>query len=321
MSEPRCFISYSWDYQEHKDWVRVIAENLQENGVKRFLDQWDLRPGSDLPKYMEDCIRESDFVLLVCTPAFAKKANLQQGGVGYEKAIVTGEIFSEMNRESKFIPILRKGNAGESLPSYLKNRLYIDFRDDKIFSESLEELLRHIYSKPKYKRPPLGRQPIMDFSSSSQKLMSGLPRTSSKDIESFVQVMGIVPGTSNYGDAIELLGDDGHHERSRKGKPLVNYPRLGLTLLLEGDTFDHDTRVFGIQIRSPFRGRVDGIYLGMHEETALSILSRKYVMTWHAEKGVLENGKWIAEFEPLSGKGQGILLVTFERDKLVQIRI
>jgi hypothetical protein len=42
-------------------------------------------PGADLSQFMESRIRESRFVLLVCTPVFASKANSGVGGVGYEK--------------------------------------------------------------------------------------------------------------------------------------------------------------------------------------------------------------------------------------------
>jgi hypothetical protein len=82
----------------------------------------------DLIRYMETCIRESDFVLLICTPIFAQKANAGVGGVGYEKSMVTGEIFEEAASTEKFVPILRKGSNEESLPSYLKTKVYIDFR-------------------------------------------------------------------------------------------------------------------------------------------------------------------------------------------------
>ena len=112
----------------------------------------------ELTQYMETSVRESDFVILVCTPNFAQKANSGSGGVGYEKAIVTGEIF-QGSAASKFIPLLRQGSEQESLPSYLKSRAYIDFRKDIAFDQSLEQLLRHLYQSPLYVRPPLGPRP------------------------------------------------------------------------------------------------------------------------------------------------------------------
>ncbi len=163
MNNPRCFISYSWDSPLHKDWVRSLAEQLHSNGVYTVLDQWDVQLGDQLPKYMESSIRESDFVLLICTPIFASKANAGKGGVGYEKSIVTGEIFTDCAPDRKYVALLRQGNPEESLPSYLKSKAYIDFRSDSKFEENLKELLRHFFEKPRYNRPPLGDKPQFNF--------------------------------------------------------------------------------------------------------------------------------------------------------------
>ena len=159
MENPTCFISYSWENDEHKDWVRVLATELQHKGIETKLDQWDCHLGMDLTKYMETCVRDSDFVLLICTPKFCKKANTGQGGVGYEKNIVTGEIFEGISSSKKFVPILRKGSPIDSLPSYLRSRIFIDFRDDNTFDLNIDELIRHLYNSPKYKRPLLGEKP------------------------------------------------------------------------------------------------------------------------------------------------------------------
>jgi len=161
MSAPKCFISYSWDSDAHKEWVRKLAKHLQDNGVETLLDQWDLRPGSDIPNYMETSVRESNFVILVCTPNFATKANEGSGGVGYEKCIVTGEVFQCVSSPEKFVPILRSGSDKEAIPSYLKSKYYVDFRDDQAFEKSLEKLLRHLHSIPRYQRPPLGSKPSL----------------------------------------------------------------------------------------------------------------------------------------------------------------
>jgi len=166
MENPTCFISYSWDNDEHKDWVRVLATELQHKGIETKLDQWDCHLGIDLTKYMETCVRDSDFVLLICTPKFCKKANTGQGGVGYEKNIVTGEIFEGIYSSKKFVPILRKGSSMDSLPSYLRSRMFIDFRNNNTFDSNIDELIRHLHHFPKYKRPPLGQKP--DFSSDEQ---------------------------------------------------------------------------------------------------------------------------------------------------------
>lgn len=50
---PQVFISYSHDSLEHKQWVLELATRLRANGIDAILDQWDLKPGDDLPKFME----------------------------------------------------------------------------------------------------------------------------------------------------------------------------------------------------------------------------------------------------------------------------
>jgi hypothetical protein len=158
-----CFISYSWEVEDHNKWILRLAEALQKNGVYVRLDQWDIGPGTVLTQYIEKSIRESKYVLLVCTPIFAERANTGTGGVGYEKTIVSAEIFDATSHNlhncTKFIPVLRNGRPDEAIPSYLKSRTYVDMRDDNSFESGLEELLRHIYSTPAVLRPPLGTKP------------------------------------------------------------------------------------------------------------------------------------------------------------------
>lgn len=210
MNSQKCFISYSWESENHKSWVRQLAADLQRNGVYVLLDQWDLKLGADITNYMESSIRESDFVLLVCTPSFSKKANEGKGGVGYEKSIVTGEIFINAGIETKFVPILRNGNAEESLPSYLKSRLFVDFREEKSYQASLTELLRHFFKSPEYERPPLGEKPdlktitdIIAPQSSKYEEQCSKTKHSEFDIEIFKDLV-------EYASQIEALGGLGY---------------------------------------------------------------------------------------------------------------
>ena len=144
-----------------------ISRKLQLNGAKVFLDQWGTHPGIDLTQYMEKSVRGADFVLLICTPLFAKKANEGSGGVGYEKMIVTGEIFEGSASPKKFVPLLRVGGQRESLPSYLKSKLFIDFRDDDDFEKNIELTLRHLHGTPLYSPPPIGPKPSFTKKSTS----------------------------------------------------------------------------------------------------------------------------------------------------------
>ena len=45
---------------------------------------------------MEEGLTKSDRVLVVCTPEYVRKADAGEGGVGYEKMIVTAQIVRDL---------------------------------------------------------------------------------------------------------------------------------------------------------------------------------------------------------------------------------
>jgi hypothetical protein len=77
MVSPGCFISYSWDSEQHREWVLKLATRLRECGVDAILDQFHRTPGRDLTKFMDKPIWESSYVLLVCTLNFAQTLELE----------------------------------------------------------------------------------------------------------------------------------------------------------------------------------------------------------------------------------------------------
>jgi hypothetical protein len=164
MAEVRTvFVSYSWDSDDHKNWVRQLAERLVSNGVHVHLDQWDVQYGESLTQFMEEKIPESDFMLIICTPSYATKSTQRQGGVGYEAQIVSARIAACIPR-SKFVPIIRNGGLkpNESdcaIPPHFQGILTVDMRQDAQYATMFENLLRHIYGQPAVMRPPLGNPP------------------------------------------------------------------------------------------------------------------------------------------------------------------
>ena len=157
----KVFISYSWDNEGHKDWVRTLAEELVVKGVYVILDQWDLELGALLPNFMEKSISEADKVIIIMTPNYKKKANKLVGGVGYEYSIITSEIFANIPT-NKFIPVLKEGSFQDSFPTALSGRVSIDMRKDEDYEKGFEAILRVVFNKPKYPKPPLGQVPKFD---------------------------------------------------------------------------------------------------------------------------------------------------------------
>jgi hypothetical protein len=123
---PSVFISYAWE-DGINQWVRELASRLRSDGVDARIDQWDTVLGDQLTEYMEQSIRENDFVLIICTPTYKSKSDARRGGVGYEGHIITGEVLTKTN-DRKFIPVLRKGHWMTSAPSFLISKRYADLR-------------------------------------------------------------------------------------------------------------------------------------------------------------------------------------------------
>lgn len=157
---PVVFISYSHDDELHKQWVHKLACKLVENGVETILDQWDLKIGSNLPKFMESGLTNSDRVLAICTDTYIRKSNDGLGGVGYEKNILTAELLLGLDT-TKFIPIIRGVTGKMKTPLCLGGRVYIDFSDDLQFDSNLDTLLRELYGIPASPKPSLGKNPFL----------------------------------------------------------------------------------------------------------------------------------------------------------------
>jgi hypothetical protein len=170
---PRAFLSYSWDGPEHQQWVAKFAERLQgESGVEVTFDKWHLNPGDDKLHFMERAVADSDFVIVICTPAYAARANKRQGGVGYESTVITAEM-AEHILTNKFIPVLRNGTWTSALPIYLKSRIGVNLGDDPYLEDEYEKLLRVLHKEP-VQPPLLGNKP--NLSNNTQRYIEFICR-------------------------------------------------------------------------------------------------------------------------------------------------
>ncbi|MFV1883526.1 MAG: toll/interleukin-1 receptor domain-containing protein [Balneola sp.] len=170
MVPPRVFVSYSHDSAKHKEWVLNFATTLRQRGIDAVLDQWDLKPGDDLPHFMETELEAADFILMICTNTYVEKANTGKGGVGYEKMIITSNLLSKID-ESKIIPIIRQEGTADR-PIFLKTKLYIDFSNDSETEYKLDEIIRTLLNSPLYIKPEIGRNPFKELKESTPDLTS-----------------------------------------------------------------------------------------------------------------------------------------------------
>ncbi|QCW98999.1 TIR domain-containing protein [Aggregatimonas sangjinii] len=139
MKNPKAFISYAWESDEIKLWVKHLATELRTDGIDAKLDQWEIVPGDQMPHFMEKSVRENDYVLIVCTPKYKSKSENRVGGVGYEGDIMTAEVLQSSNHR-KFIPILKEGTKDNAIPSWLQGKYYVNLTNEKHYVNNYSDL-------------------------------------------------------------------------------------------------------------------------------------------------------------------------------------
>ncbi len=178
---PKVFISYSWEEDAHQQWVREFADRLLADGIDATIDQYDALSGDRLPHFMEQSITTADYVLIICTPLYKKKADNRKGGVGYESHIITEELYSKGN-ERKFIPVVRKGSFDAAMPTFLAGKLGIDLTDPIHFENNYKDLITTIYGVKK--KPEIGRVPSY--------VAQSAPQLSPSSPDEPIHILGII---------------------------------------------------------------------------------------------------------------------------------
>jgi hypothetical protein len=166
------FVSYSWDTELHKKWVLAFVTDLRKHGINAFIDQTHLRLGADSPQFMEQSVRDSGRVLVICTEKYKEKFDNRWGGAGFEGHIITAEMVNELGK-NKFIPVLRGGDWITAIPTALAGLHGIDLRNNS--AEEFQRLVRELHGVALM--PPIGSPPDWLFENSA----AHLPEEASSD--------------------------------------------------------------------------------------------------------------------------------------------
>ncbi|MPN55792.1 hypothetical protein SDC9_203476 [bioreactor metagenome] len=155
---PKVFVSYSWDNIEHQQWVVDLTNGLRRKGIDATMDLFQTQQKTvNLNRMMIENIKQSDYVVVVLTEEYAKKADNFQGGVGFETLLTIPDI---KNNLSKLIFIMRhNGDYTKVFPFHVRDIYAIDFSNDNQFESKLEELIYKIYDVPLYEVDPIGIMP------------------------------------------------------------------------------------------------------------------------------------------------------------------
>ena len=126
---PQVFISYSHDSPSHKDAVVKLASDLRASGARVVIDRDELFPTQGWPLWMTHQIQQADFVVVVCTEAYQRRAEGQElpphgAGVSWEGGIIRVGIYEANGRNTKFIPVVLRDEDKAHRPIFLREYSY-----------------------------------------------------------------------------------------------------------------------------------------------------------------------------------------------------
>jgi hypothetical protein len=161
MQRKRGFISYSWDSEEHKEWVLYLANHLRTKGLEIDTDIFETQIKTvNLNRMMVEKVRDSDFIIIVLTENYARKADNFEGGVGFESQLTLPLL---MENPNKLVLIMRhQGDYNKVFPFHFKGQYAIDFSNDIEYDAKFEKLIYRLYEKPLYFVQPLGEVPTLE---------------------------------------------------------------------------------------------------------------------------------------------------------------
>lgn len=155
---PKVFMSYSHDSPEHADRVLILANRLLADGVDCILDQYESTPPEGWPRWMDKHIRQSDFVLMVCTEIYCHRVmGTDKPGTGlgvrWEGNLIYQHIYNAETLNTRFIPVLFDVSDSAHIPTPMQGAThYLVHTND-----GYEDLYRRITNQPHNKKPTLGK--------------------------------------------------------------------------------------------------------------------------------------------------------------------
>ncbi|WP_157950997.1 toll/interleukin-1 receptor domain-containing protein [Peribacillus acanthi] len=161
MQRKRVFISYSWDSEAHQEWILYLANRLRDKGLIAEADVFETQQKSvHLNRMMVEKVKDSDYIIIVLTENYARKADNFEGGVGFESQLTLPLL---MENPNKLVPIMRhQGDFNKVFPFHFKGHYAVDFSKDETFEAKFEELIYRLYEKPRFFVQPVGEVPTLE---------------------------------------------------------------------------------------------------------------------------------------------------------------
>jgi hypothetical protein len=125
------FLSHS---AADKDFVRKLARDLDNHGVKYWLDEAQIKVGESLIEKIRNGLDEVDYVAVILSPSSIASSWVQRE--------VDVAINQEIDgKQVKVLPIMYRHCQ---LPGFLLGKLYADFTDESKYTVAFKRLVESI---------------------------------------------------------------------------------------------------------------------------------------------------------------------------------
>lgn len=150
----KVFISYSHDSPEHARQVLDLSDRLCREGVDCVIDQYVQAPEQGWARGMVQQTATSDFILVVCTEGYDKRASgaVQGKGVRFETLLTYQHLLDAGAVSRKLVPVVFTSSDVDFIP--LPLRLFQHYVLDS--KEGYEALYRRLTDQPKILKPLRG---------------------------------------------------------------------------------------------------------------------------------------------------------------------
>jgi hypothetical protein len=165
---PVVLVSYAHDSDEHMEAVAAVSDKLVKEGVDCWIDQYVESPEQGWPKWMEEKVRTSDYVLVVGSQRYLERYEDREEpgrgqGVRFESILITQILFNLDSKNKKFIPVILSEKDKDFIPIPLQGFTRYNLSNPQDYLN----LYKRITGQSDQKRPQLGK--IIEFSGATKQ--------------------------------------------------------------------------------------------------------------------------------------------------------
>lgn len=153
-TNPKVFISYSHQDEQYEAKVLQFTNRLRRDGIDADIDLYNEAPSEGWPRWMENQIHNSDFVIVINSKSYFEKFYTHDGkGINWEANILYQVLYDNTTLNANIIPVFFNQDEVQYILTPLKPYTYYDIGTDSGY----EKLYWRLRGVNRVSKPPLGK--------------------------------------------------------------------------------------------------------------------------------------------------------------------